>query len=111
MGQLMQEREWAYGEIMRLREEIARLTQRNSPGTIEAQPMSPVPMANTDPMLHKHRLIRLPEARRLVGTSRSSIYRLVSEGRFRVPLGISERAVQWWCADFLHWQAHAAEGS
>jgi prophage regulatory protein len=109
MGQLMQEREWAYGEIMRLRREIARLTQHNSPRSIAAQPISPVPMPNTDPMLDKHRLIRLPEVRRLVGLSHSSIYRLVSQGRFPVPLKISERAVRWRYADILEWQARAAD--
>jgi prophage regulatory protein len=110
MGQLMQEREWAYGEITRLRRENARLTQNNTPRSIAAQPMSPVPIP-LDPTLEKHRLIRLPEVRRLVGLSHSSIYRLVSEGRFPVPLKISERAVRWRYADILDWQARAAEST
>jgi len=111
MGHLMQEREWAYSEITRLRREIARLTQHNSPRSIAAQPISPVPMPNTDLMLDKHRLIRLSEVRRLVGLSHSSIYRLVSEGRFPVPFKISARAVRWRFADILEWQTRAAESS
>jgi prophage regulatory protein len=108
MGQLMQEREWAYGEIMRIRREIARLTQHNSPRSIAAQPISPVPIS-LDPTLEKHRLIRLSEVRRLVGLSHSSIYRLVSGGRFPAPLKISERAVRWRYADIIEWQARAAD--
>jgi prophage regulatory protein len=108
MGQLMQEREWSYGEITRLRKENARLTQHNTPRSIAVQPTSPASIPDSDPTIDRHRLIRLPEDRRLVGLSHSSIYRLVSQGRFPVPPKISERAVRWRYADVLEWQARTA---
>lgn len=52
-----------------------------------------------------HRILRLPAVRQLTGLSRSSIYKLATEGRFPRPLKLGARAVGWleteieeWCA-------------
>ncbi len=51
-----------------------------------------------------HRLLRLPEVLRMTGLSRSTLYRLIGEGRFPAPVRIGPRAVAWRERDVLEWQ-------
>jgi prophage regulatory protein len=48
-------------------------------------------------------LIRLPEVRRLIGLSRSTIYRLEREGRFVSRVRLSDRATAWPLKSVLAW--------
>ena len=49
------------------------------------------------------RIVRLPEVLSLTGLSRSSIYQLISLGRFPRPLKLSERAAGWKVSDVQQW--------
>lgn len=48
-------------------------------------------------------LYRLPAVISLVGLSRSSIYRLMDDGAFPVPVKLGQRAVAWRAADVHAW--------
>ena len=47
------------------------------------------------PELREDRLIRLPEVCRLTGLSKSTIYRLIGQGRFPNSVNCSDRGVAW----------------
>lgn len=49
-------------------------------------------------------LIRISEVCELVGTSRSTIYRWVSEGTFPEPVRISEKAIRWKVDEIEAWR-------
>lgn len=49
------------------------------------------------------RAIRLPEVIRLIGLSRTQIYRLVDRGQFPSPVRLSNRVTVWREADVQNW--------
>jgi prophage regulatory protein len=55
-------------------------------------------------MSEKHqRLLRLNDVRERVPYSRSTIYKLISQGEFPKPVSIGERAVAWVESDVDAW--------
>lgn len=77
LGELLQEREWAVGEIRRLRLDLGRLSRKQQAERIEEEMEQ---TGGLDPKLHAQRLLRLAEVSTMVGLKRSAIYRYVSEG-------------------------------
>jgi prophage regulatory protein len=53
-------------------------------------------------------ILRLPELRKRIGLSRSSVYSLVRQGRFPRPIPLSARAVGWSQAEVEQWIAERA---
>ena len=104
IGELFQEREWAVGEIRRLRTDVGRLSRKADAGRIERELDQSV-----DPALQAQRLLRLAEVVTMSGLCRSSIYRYVSEGRFPAPIKAGIRSVRWKLADVLAWRSHIGE--
>jgi prophage regulatory protein len=51
------------------------------------------------------RLLKRPDVERMVCLSRSTIYQLVSEGRFPRPIKIGDKAVAWRLSDIEDWIA------
>lgn len=49
------------------------------------------------------KLYRLPEVLGLVGLSRSTIYRLMDDGAFPIPVKLGQRAVAWRSVDVHAW--------
>ena len=49
------------------------------------------------------RIVRTPEACRMVGVSRSTLVRLVKSGSFPLPVRISKNAVGWRLSDLAQW--------
>jgi prophage regulatory protein len=86
LGQLLQEREWAYGEITRLRCESAH-RQRTAPNTHAAPDEFESP--------RRLQYLRLREVCQRVGLKPSSIYRLINLGRFPKQVKLSERTAVW----------------
>lgn len=86
LGQLLQEREWAYGEITRLRRE-------------DAQRQRPAPRIDSRPAeFESHRglrYLRLREVCQRVGLKSSSVYRLIALGKFPKQVKLSERTAAW----------------
>jgi prophage regulatory protein len=51
----------------------------------------------------QYRLLRMPSVVQFTGLGRSTIYRLMAEDRFPVPVRLSTRAVAWRLADLEQW--------
>jgi prophage regulatory protein len=112
IGELMQEREWAVGEIRRLREGVGRLSRKEDAVRIEREmSLDVVDAKRPDPTLNAQRLLRLAEVITMIGLCRSSIYRYVGEGRLPAPIKVGFRSVRWKLTDVLAWrQRVSAEG-
>ena len=99
IGELIQDREIAVYEIRRLTAEIARLQvlqTRQRPNSAEIPAIAPSYRART--------LIRLKDVCELVGISRSTVYKRISDGTFPPPIRVGPRTVRWqldaietWC--------------
>ena len=100
-GQLLQEREAAACEIQKLRADVERLRAMRIPGRsdrkdeTDAQMISPV---------RPGMLIRLSDVCKLIGVSRSTIYKWVAQGTFPAPVRVSEHAVRWRIDEIQTWQ-------
>jgi prophage regulatory protein len=102
IGELMQEREWAVGEIRRLRNHVGRLSRNREALRIESE----MELAEGfDRALNAQRLLRLKEVMTMVGLRRSAIYQYVSEGRFPAPIKVGIRGVRWKLSELLAWRA------
>jgi prophage regulatory protein len=60
-------------------------------------------MNNTAPPIHNDRLLRQPEVTRLTGLKRSTLYSLMSKGKFPRPVKITEKAVAWRFSEIRQW--------
>jgi prophage regulatory protein len=110
IGELMQEREWAAGEIRRLRLDVGRLSRKEEAGRIEREiSLEADDAKRLDPALNAKRLIRLAEVATMLGIGRSTIYKYVTEGTFPAPVKVGERSVRWKLADVLAWRARVSE--
>ncbi|OZB36173.1 MAG: hypothetical protein B7X44_07170 [Halothiobacillus sp. 15-55-196] len=54
-------------------------------------------------MQHLDPIHRLPSVKTLTGLSRSSIYRLIADGKFPKPIKLGERAIGWKQDDLEAW--------
>ena len=48
-------------------------------------------------------LLRLPTVMRITGLAKSTIYKLISQNQFPVPIKLSERAVAWLQTEIENW--------
>jgi prophage regulatory protein len=93
LGQLLQDREAAAYEIGWLRAEIERIRARRS---VQAPKSVPAPdTAESRPSYRAGSLLRLADVRELLGISRSTVYKLLSVGRFPKPIRLGPRIVRW----------------
>jgi prophage regulatory protein len=86
LGQLLQEREWAYGEIARLRRDEVqprRPAVNNPAASLRFEPPRGL------------RYLRLREVCQRVGLKPSSVYRLIGLGTFPKQVKLSERTAAW----------------
>ena len=60
---------------------------------------NPLPLDDNPPRL----LARLPIVLRLTGLGRSTIYRLIADGSFPLPVRLGPRAVAWRWSDLDQW--------
>jgi prophage regulatory protein len=104
LGELIQEREWAAGEIRRLRVEVSQLSRKREAMRIEGEMDSVV-----DPALNAHRLLRLSEVMTMIGLGHTSIYNYVAAGTFPAPIKVGENSVRWKLADVLAWRARISD--
>jgi prophage regulatory protein len=104
LGELIQERQWAVHEISRLRDEVARLSSRRGVAVQDRDRASPPAGEVRDDPLAARRLLRLADVVKLVSLSRSTIWRLMRDGRFPSGVHFGPRAVRWRAADVFAWQ-------
>lgn len=55
------------------------------------------------------RIIRRPDVERQTGLSRSTLYRMIEEGRFPRPIRLGARAVGWRIREVSEWIASRCE--
>jgi Prophage CP4-57 regulatory protein (AlpA) len=91
LGQLLQERAWAYGEIARLRRDA--IHRRSAAIPTPAPPVRPEPTRGL-------RYLRLREVCQKVGLKHSSVHRLISLGDFPKHVKLSERVL---CGSYGTW--------
>jgi prophage regulatory protein len=110
IGELMQEREWAVGEIRRLRADVGRLSRKHEAERIEKEiSEEKTNPKRLDPALHAQRLIRLAEVATMLGIGRSSIYKYIAEAKFPAPVKVGERSVRWKLAEILAWRSRRSK--
>lgn len=101
-GELAQERQWALGEILRLRTELGRMRHGGANVGL-GQLIAPSEHA-ADRATSSLRLVRIRELKQLVGLAHSTIWKMTKEGRFPKPVHIGQRATAWRMGDILAWQ-------
>src|SRR5262245_50331378 len=104
IGELIQERQWALQEIERLR--TATGAARDARGTIKAQP---TPVAQREPAVvdaapTSAHLLRMSDVIKLVGLSRSTVYKMIERGEFPAGVHAGVRARRWRMAEVASWQ-------
>ena len=108
LGELLQERQWAVQEIERLRvgAEPSRAVRRGGvvaaadvEPRVKGPPTVPPPIAPVSP----HQLLRMTAVTKMVGLSRSTIYKLIERGRFPAGVRIGVRARGWRMGDVVTW--------
>jgi prophage regulatory protein len=110
LGELMQEREWAAGEIRRLRRDVGRLSQKEEAVRIEKEmAQEAVDAKRLDPALNAQRMIRLAEVATMLGLGRSTIYKYIGEGSFPAPVKVGFRSVRWKLSEVLAWRSRRGE--
>ena len=110
IGELMQEREWAVGEIRRLRRDVDRLSRKQEAKRIEREiSEEAVDSKRLDPALNAQRLIRLAEVVAMLGIGRTSVYNYIAAGSFPAPVKVGEKSVRWKLSDVLAWQKSVSE--
>ena len=131
VAQLLSERALATAEIARLREQVDSLTRgvgvrpnggrdpdREQPRPRESPRAAGAGATRSQQQLAPNRggepfppnaLLRLKDVRRLVGLSRTTIYKRMSDGTFPRPLRVSERSVRWRMQDLQEWTAGLAK--
>lgn len=98
LGQLLQDREAAFHEILRLRKALDRACDGRGESMDYKQDAARSGVATLVERPQAFRfgtLIRMSEVCEVLGLSRSTIYKLLSEGRFPEPVQIGDRAVRW----------------
>lgn len=66
-----------------------------------AAPLAAHPAAQ--PAVSRDRFMRLPEVEDTIGGKKSTIYKMIGEGRFPKPVRLSSRMVVWSEAAVLQW--------
>ena len=54
-------------------------------------------------VVHEERLLNVREVTELIGVSRSTLHRMVSDNRFPRPIRVGLRAVRWRLSEVLAW--------
>ena len=105
LGQLLQDREAALHEILRLRQRLAPETQPAQQGKDVARNGSTVAgPADALPPRAAGTLLRRKEVTALLGISNSSLYQRIAEGTFPAQVRIGPRAVRWRYEEVIAWR-------
>jgi prophage regulatory protein len=100
LGELIQERQLAISEILRLRALISGGAATNPTSMIFS-----VSSSALLPQVNEGGLLTIREVCTLLSLSRSTVYTHVKAGKFPPPLKVSVRAVRWRRIDVVRWQS------
>jgi len=102
LGELIQERQLAISEILRLRALVHERGETDRP----TPDISLRSSAELPPQRSLGDLLTLKDVCTLVSLSRSTIYGLVKAGKFPAPLQVSRRSVRWRRIEVERWQSN-----
>lgn len=105
LGELIQERQLAISEILRLRALVYGRTETDRP-TPEVSRRSSEELPSQSSQRSLGDLLTLKEVCTLVALARSTIYGLVKAGKFPSPLQVSKRSVRWRRVEVERWQSN-----
>ena len=94
LGQLIQDREAAAHEIEQLRSEVNRLGVRAPERAIKAVSDTSIPDLSKPPF-RAGTLIRIVDVCELLGISRSTVYKRLSDKAFPEPVRLGPHTVRW----------------
>ena len=105
LGQLLQDREAALHEILRLRDRLGLdlRAARQRQAAVEERPQTPR-LPDPVPARPAGALLRRKEVSELLGISASTLYALVAEGSFPAQVRIGPRCVRWRYEDVIAWR-------
>lgn len=101
LGELIQERQLAISEILRLQAIVREMEAEPRP-TRHIGQSSP---ATPSPQLDQRDLLTLKESCALLALARSTVYGLMKVGKFPSPLQVTTRSVRWRRIDVERWQS------
>ena len=101
LGELIQERQLAISEILRLQAIVREMEAEPRPNRHICQ-SSP---ATSTPQLDQRDLLSLKEICFLLSLARSTVYALVKAGSFPSPFQVTKRSVRWRRIDVERWQS------
>ena len=103
LGELLQQREAAYQEIVRLRHELSGTTPPERMAVhIPEMPDHPAVRA-AGSVLAPGALLTTRDLKEVLGISTSTIYKLLSEGRLPEPIRIGTKVIRWRSEDVMAW--------
>ncbi len=102
LGELIQERQMAVSEILRLRSLIFE-RQRGDRSTADDKDYAP---AAPPPPKTQADLLSLKDVCAVVSLARSTVYGLLKAGKFPPPVQVSARSVRWRRIEIDRWQSH-----
>ena len=103
LGELLQQREAALHEISRLR---ARIRQESLVPAVRADAMDRTARPNGDlhsPALRPGTLVSAKELKSILGVGSTTLYKMVSEGRFPKQTHFGSRTARWRSDDVIEW--------
>jgi prophage regulatory protein len=101
LGELLQDREAALYEILRLRTDIGSVGGVQIPNTVQ---MDKADRLDPESTPDSRMLLKLNEVCELLSVSRSTVYKLLSEGNFPRPVRLGARAIRWKVEDINDWR-------
>ena len=106
LGELIQERQMAVSEILRLRSLIFERSwnDRSTADGKDDAPAAPRPQRN------QAELLTLRDVCAVVSLSRSTVYSLLKAGKFPPPVQVSARSVRWRRIEIDCWQSNLSAG-
>ena len=104
LGQLLQDREAALHEILRLRKRLGPEPQEARQPTAAEQGPQAQRLPDPLPARPAGTLLRRKEVSELLGMSHGTLYRRVAEGSFPAQVRIGPRAVRWRYEDVIAWR-------
>ena len=101
LGELIQERQLAISEILRLRANVRALEAEPhaSRNIGQRSPGAPAPQ------LEQRDLLTLKEICSRLSLARATVYKLMKAGQFPPPLQVTQRSVRWRRIDVEQWQS------
>ena len=103
LGELLQQREAAYQEILRLRHELASSSRLNRSPIPAPEATGPQVLRSARSVLEPGTLLTSRQLKEVLGISTSTIYKLLSEGILPAPIRIGAKVVRWKSEDVMAW--------